>query len=476
MNQHEVVIVGAGPTGLMLGAELTLAGVDVVVLERRHDQTVVGLRALGVHARTLELLAQRGVAERFVAQGMAVKFTLFGGMSFDVSDLPSRFPPVLALPQQQFENLLAAWLEELGVVVKRGIEVATVSQDKDGVDVSLSNGTTLRARYLVGCDGGRSMIRKQSEIAFNGHDAAISYLLAEASTTNPPPYGFRRDVMGTQAIGPLAPAGSGRARFVIADDVVKHAEPDVDELKKALIRVYGDDFGVHDVTWISRFSDAARVAAAYRKGRVFLAGDAAHVHSPVGGQGLNLGLQDAVNLGWKLARVIHGTAPESLLDTYFSEQEPLAQRVVRTTLGQTALGRGDDRTNALREVLADLLTAPDARRRTTAMMTGLDIRYAIDDVDMTTAHPLLGRRMPDIDILVGGAPRTVFSLLHRLPKARSVLLHLGATSTEPLEPSAFDADVVHARAVGELDVPTVGLIATPRAVLIRPDGHVAWVS
>src|SRR5262249_25743749 len=238
-------------------------------------------------------------------------------------------------------------------------------------------------------------------------------------------------------------------------------------LRAALVAVHETDFGVHDVTFLSRFTDMARQAACYRERRVILAGDAAHVHSPAGGQGLNIGVQDAVNLGWKLAQVVKGTSPESLLDTYQAERHPIAARVLKCSMAQTAVNRGDERTNALREMMSELLKMDEPRKRYAAMMSGLDIHY-----DLGTGHPLLGRRMPDLDLVTANGPRRVFTLLH---EARPVLLNLG-------EPGAFDITrrgdrvrLVDARYAGVWELPVLGAVSAPTAVLIRPDGHVAWI-
>lgn len=258
-------------------------------------------------------------------------------------------------------------------------------------------------------------------------------------------------------------------RVVLCEPDVRHGdEPTLGELREALIALYGTDFGVHDVTWLSRFTDAARQAASYRERRVLLAGDAAHVHSPAGGQGLNIGVQDAVNLGWKLAQVVHGTSPESLLDTYQAERHPIAARVLESTLAQTAINRGDQRTTALREVMSELLKLDEPRKRTAGMMSGLDIRY-----DLGSGHPLLGRRMPDLDLVTESGPRRVFTLLH---DARPVLLNLGEPGALDIAAWADRVERIDARTTGAWELPVLGAVAAPTAVLIRPDGYVAWVA
>jgi 3-(3-hydroxy-phenyl)propionate hydroxylase len=476
---HAVVIAGGGPTGLMLAGELALAGVDVAIVERRESQALAGSRAGGLHARTLEVLDQRGLVERFLAEGKAMQVAGFAMIPLAIDDFPTRHNYGLALFQNHIERLLADWVAELSVPIYRGRDVTDFTEDDTGVEVALSDGSLLRARYLVGCDGGRSLVRKRAGIDFPGWDASVSYLIAEVSMASPPPFGLRHGATGVNAIGPIDPADpKGRLRLVLADPTVQSgAEPSLDELREALVRVYGTDGGVHDVVWLSRFSDAARQAAAYRRGRILLAGDAAHIHAPTGGQGLNLGVQDAVNLGWKLAAVVHGTADEGLLDSYHDERHPIAARVLQLTLAQVALGRGDDRTNALRTTLAELLAMEEPRKRYAGLMSGLAIRYELGDE--TTTHPLVGLRVPDRDLLTNEGPCRVFSLLHA---ARPVLLHLGhsgqAAALEAIAAPWLQRLVrVDARCAdgGPWELPVIGSVAAPTSVLIRPDGYVAWV-
>src|SRR5215468_8543011 len=354
MTKHAVVIAGGGPTGLMLAGELALARVDVAIVERRKNQDLAGSRAGGLHARTIEVLDQRGVADRFLAQGKAMQVAGFSLIPLDISDFPTRHNYGLALWQERIERILAGWVGELAVPIYREREVTGFAQDDDGVDVEVSDGRSLRAQYLVGCDGGRSLIRKRAGIDFPGWDPSVSYLIAETAMTGEPSFGIRHGEKGINALGKLD--DGKRVRVVLIEPHVRQGdEPTLDELREALVAVYGTDYGVHDVTFLSRFTDASRQAASYRARRVLLAGDAAHVHSPAGGQGLNLGVQDAVNLGWKLAQVVRGTSPERLLDSYQAERHPIAARVLRITLALTALHRGDDRSKALHEFIADLL-------------------------------------------------------------------------------------------------------------------------
>ncbi len=309
-SEHAVAIVGGGPTGLMLACELRLAGVDVVVLERRATQELDGSRAGGLNARTLEVLDQRGVVERFLEAGRVAQVQLFNLVILDIADLPTRHAYGLALFQGHVERLLAGWAAELDVPIVRSCVVTGLAQDADGVDVETDDGRTFRACFAVGCDGGRSIVRRSAGIAFPGLDASTSWLIAEVEMDDEPPPGMRRDARGAHGLARLGP--DGPVRVVLTDAQVETAEvPTMDDLRAGLIAVYGTDYGVHDPRWISRFTDACRQAASYRAGRVLLAGDAAHIHPPQGGQGLNTGVQDAVNLGWKLAQVIHGTAPRA---------------------------------------------------------------------------------------------------------------------------------------------------------------------
>ncbi|OCS43737.1 FAD-dependent monooxygenase [Ralstonia pickettii] len=466
MSGHAVVIAGGGPTGLMLAAELALAGIDAVIVERRANQDVEGVRALGLHARSIEVLDQRGVAERFVSQGKPYPVVHFGENPLDISDFPTRHNYVLGLWQHHTERLLVQWVGELGVPFYRAREVAGFSQDDRGVDVTLSDGEVLHAQYLVGCDGGRSTVRKAAGIEFAGWDATTSWLIAEVHTTQPPPFGFKYDAIGRHAVAPME---DGKyVRVVLTErQLGTDNAPTLSDLSEALIAVYGTDFGAHRPNWISRFSDMARQAVAYRDRRVLLAGDAAHVHPPMGGQGLNMGMQDAVNLGWKLAAVIKRTAPENLLDSYHAERHPVAARTLRNTLAQVVLLRQDERSKALSEVTSELFRMDEPRRRLVGMVSALDVHY-----DLGEGHPLRGRRMPDLDLDTTQGPVRVFELLH---EARAVLLNFGPADAVDIAPWADRVRRVDARYAGTWALPVVGTVSAPAAVLIRPDGHVAWV-
>ncbi len=466
MTEHAVVIAGGGPTGMMLAGELALAGVDVVIVEPRPDQNVVGSRAGGLHARTIEVLDQRGIAKRFLAEGTVAQVAGFAWIRLDISDFPTRHNYGLALWQTHIERILAAWVAELAVPIHRERGVTGFAQDDTGVDVELSDGTSLRAQYLVGCDGGHSLIRKAAGIEFPGWEPTISNLIAEVELAAEPEWGLRRHALGLFSLSRLE--DGGQVRVLVTEPRPGRTDaPTLQDLSEALIPVYGTDFGIHSPRWISRFTDMARQAASYRKGRVLLAGDAAHVHYPVGGQGLNLGVQDAVNLGWKLAQVVRGTSSESLLDTYHAERHPVAATVLRNTMAQVALLRTDDRTNALREIASELLAMDEPRKRIAAMMSGLDIHY-----DLGEGHPLLGRRMPDLELVIVDGRRRVFTLLHG---ARPVLLNFGGPGSIDITPWADRVSLIDAGYDGAWELPVLGPVAAPAAVLIRPDGYVAWV-
>jgi 2-polyprenyl-6-methoxyphenol hydroxylase-like FAD-dependent oxidoreductase len=477
MTDHAVVIAGGRPTGLMLAGELALAGVDVAIVERRPSQDLPGPRAGGLHSRTIEVLDQRGIAERFLSEGQVAQVAGFSMIPLDISDFPTRHPYGLGLWQKHIERILAGWVGELAVTLYRGREVTGFVQDDTRVDVELSDGGSLRTEYLVGCDGGRSLVRKAAGIEFPGWDPTTSSLIAEVEMAEEPELGIRRDALGVHALGrveyeirngEVVYADRGPVGVMVTEEHVgATSEPTLRDLSEALVAVYGTDYGVHSPTFLSRFTDMTRQAAAYRDGRVLLAGDAAHVHAPDGGQGLNIGVQDAVNLGWKLAQVVDRTSPESLLDTYHAERHPIAARVLRTTMAAVALRRPDDRTKALRDTVAELLGMDEPRRRFAAMMSGLDIHY-----DLGEGHPLLGRRMPDLDLVTDNGPLRVFSLLH---DARPVLLNLGGPDGFDITPWADRVRSVDAEYVGPWELPALGAVTAPTAVLIRPDGYVAWV-
>jgi len=451
--------------------------VDAAIVERRVGQDLPGSRAGGLHSRTIEVLDQRGIADRFLSEGQVAQVVGFAGVSFDISDFPTRHPYSLGLWQIHIERILAGWVGELGVPIYRGREVTGFAQDDTGVDVQVSDGQSLRAEYLLGCDGGRSLVRKAAGIEFPGWEPTTSALIAQVEVAEEPELGIRRDARGIHSFGRMdyeirdgevVYADSGPIGVMVTEEHPGPAgEPTLRDLSEALIAVYGTDYGIHSPTSISRFTDMTRQAASYRERRVLLAGDAAHVHSPVGGQGLNTGVQDAVNLGWKLAQVVNRTSPDSLLDTYHAERHPVAARVLRTTMAQVALFREDDRIKALRDTIAELLSMDEPRTRFAAMMSGLDIHY-----DLGEGHPLLGRRMPDLDLVTATGAQRVFTLLH---DARPVLLNLGEPGGFDITPWADRVQLIDAEYVGTWKLPALGAVSAPTAVLIRPDGYVAWV-
>jgi 2-polyprenyl-6-methoxyphenol hydroxylase-like FAD-dependent oxidoreductase len=466
MATHAVVIAGGGPTGMMLAAELALANVDVAIVERRPDHVLVGSRAGGFHSRTIEVLDQRGVADRFLAEGQVAQAAMIGSTVLDMSDFPTRHPYSLGIWQNQIERIMAAWIAELPVRIYYGCEVTGFAQDDAGVDVELSEGRSPRAQYLVGCDGGRSVLRRTAGIEFPGWDPTRSNLIAEVEVTEEPPRGIRHDATGIHALHRLEDGKTFRV-VVTERQLGPSSEPTLSDLGEALTAVYGTDFGIHNPTWISRFTDMTRQAAAYRAGRVLLAGDSAHVHYPAGGQGLSLGVQDAVNLGWKLAQVVNGTSPDSLLDTYQGERHPVAARALQHTMAQGVLQRPDDRMKALVDMVSELASMDEPRKRLAGIISGLDIRYELGE-----GHPLLGRRMPDLDLVTADGPLRAFTLLHH---AKAVLLNLGEPGAYDITPWADRVQLIDAEYPGPWELPVLGVVTAPTAVLIRPDGYVAWV-
>ncbi len=351
------------------------------------------------------------------------------------------------------------------------------AQDDTGVEIELAEGRPLRSRYLVGCDGGRSAIRRAAGIEFPGWDPTKSNLIAEVEVTEEPVLGTRHDAIGVHGIGRLeyeirdgevVYMDRGPVRIIVTEQQLgPSSEPTLGDLSEALVTVYGTDFGVHNPAWISRFTDMTRQAANYRARRVLLAGDSAHVHYPAGGQGLSLGVQDAVNLGWKLAQVVNGTSGESLLDTYEDERHPVAARALRHTMAQGVLQRRDERMKALVDVVSELASMDEPRKRLAGIISGLDIHY-----DLGEGHPLLGRRMPDLDLVTADGPLRVFELLRG---AKPVLLNLGEAGSFDITPWADRVQLIDAEYAGLWELPVLGIVTAPTSVLIRPDGYVAWV-
>ncbi len=463
----DVIVAGAGPTGLMLAYELRLAGLEVLVVDRAEGRDTTESRAGGIHARTMEVLGQRGLLDGFLAQGRCLQAGHFAGLRLDFSHFETRYPFTLALLQRRIEKLLEQHALGLGVPIRWSAGVTSVSQNESGVEV-VAGGETIRAKYLVGCDGGRSVVRKQAGIGFTGTDPTMTSLLGDVELAEPPaePKLFVRHGHGDFTIIPFEP---GWYRVMVAqyDRVLDRDDPvTLESLRAALIKVAGTDFGMHSPRWLSKFNDTARLAANYRSGRVFLAGDAAHIHYPAGGQGLNMGVQDAVNLGWKLAAVVRGEAPESLLDTYETERRPVAERVLENTRAQSALSQPTPQTQSLRDILASLIDLGPVNDQLGYMITALDVRYP-----MAGDHPLVGRRVPDQDLKTADGEVRLFSLLHG---GRPVLLSLGGHVELP-DGWADRVDVVEAQCAADWTIPLIGTVADVPAVLIRPDGYVAWV-
>ncbi|SEB98451.1 rifampin monooxygenase [Streptomyces sp. TLI_105] len=453
----DVIVVGGGPTGLMLASELRLHDARVVVLEKLAEPTRES-RGQGLHARSVEMMDQRGLLERFTAVSERFQVGgLFGGVMKPWPErLDTAHPYGLATPQPVTERLLNERALELGTEIRRGAEVVGIDQDEDGVTVELADGTELRARYVAACDGGRSTVRKLLGVAFPGEPATVETLIGDMEATADPETiaAVTAEVQKTELRFGLKPLGDGACRVVVPADGVaedRSTAPTLEEFKTRLRVFAGTDFGVHSPRWLSRFGDATRQAERYRVGRVFLAGDAAHIHPPTGGQGLNLGVQDAFNLGWKLAAAVAGWAPDGLLDTYEAERHPVGARVVKNTRAQMTLLGSDPGATALRELFSELMDFAEVNRFVTGMITAVDVRY-----DLGEGHELLGRRLRDVGLKRG----RLYELTHG---GRGLLLD----QTGRLSAEGWADRVDHVVDVSEeLDAP---------AVLMRPDGHVVWV-
>jgi len=463
---NDVTIVGGGPTGLMLAGELALAGVDVVVVERRSIPDLVGTRARGFHSRTIEIFDQRGIADRFLVEGRTVQVLSFANTALEVTSLPSRHPYTLGLSQSHIERILRGWVEELEVPIHPGLEVTGFAQDDAGVDVHFAEGDLLRTAYLVGADGGRSVIRTAAGIEFVGAEATRSHLIAEVEVTEETPTGIRYDDVGIHGINVMEDGrtvGSSRPSHGSAPPPSPRSQTSAKHLRPCTARTSGSTIpcGSRGSPMPPGKQPPTAVGGCYSPET-----PRTSIHLPAG-RGIGLGVQDAVNLGWKLAQVVQGVSPEALLDTYHAERHLATARVVRNVMAQALLQRGDARTEATRDPIAEMLSFDGPRTQLAGLLSGLDVVY-----DLGEGHPLLGRRMPDLDLATPHGPQRVFELLH---DARPVLFNLGEPGSIDITQWADRIQQVDADHTGTWVLPVIGTVTAPTAVLIRPDGHVAWV-
>lgn len=478
---EEVIIVGAGPTGLMLACELKLMGASVTVIDQRPHGTSGESRAPGINARSMEIFAQRGLAGKFRATGRPMPMVLFSGMAMRPGTVDPAWPDALILPQHETERILAERAVELGVAIRWSTAFTHLAQDADGVDLivqTAGKAALLRARYLVGCDGGSSAVRRACNISFEGEDPLSHWVVADAQLDSPPSdnAAFGRNTqVGTYQVSWIEPDWYRISLMRLGAPPDSRAAVTLEELRQVMLAGIGTDYGLRSARWMSRFTDGFRHAGQYRHGRVLLAGDAAHTHSPIGGQGLNLGIQDAVNLGWKLAAIICHGSSEALLDTYHDERYPVAQAVLEMARAQTVLIKPGHQTDALRNVVAKMLDVAEVMMEFSAALSGLGIRYPCEH----GAHPLVGRRMPNMPISANDGSPDVYSLM---TGGRPLWLQFGesAGSLVP-EPWASRVDCVtilppKGEATFNWDFPVIGRAPAIRNALVRPDGHVAYVT
>lgn len=476
MRNFDVVVVGGGPVGLWTACELKLAGLDVAVLERRTVRMKQS-RALTIHGRTIELFAMRGIAERFLAEGQPIPTGHYAALEtrLDFSCFGTRFPFTLFLPQNRTETLIEEHARDLGVVIRRGHLVESITGDAaQGYQLAARQEhglSTFDARAIVGADARRSIVRQTAGIAFEGHDATLSIMMGDVrmATVEGPPVRMISNARGGITIAPVG--SGGEMRVIVVDPERMHVPSDeplpLDELAASARRVLGEDLQLSEPSWLSRFGDETRLAARYRHGNLFLAGDAAHLHLPAGGQGMNVGLQDAMNLGWKLAAVLKGEAPDTLLDTYEAERRPVGAQLARNTQAQGALMTGFDPAHlALRAEMSDLLKMPEVNRRLAGILSGFELRYP--NHALFGDAPGAGERVADHPLkLESGSTANLHGLLSE-GKWLHVSYERGARVQLP--------DWLHPRSVHFVDARSAEPAAEDRGVgarLVRPDGYCA---
>ncbi|MER5983795.1 FAD-dependent monooxygenase [Streptomyces sp. NPDC001787] len=465
-----VIVVGAGPAGLMLAGELRLAGIDVIVLDRLPAPTGQS-RGIGFTIRTMEVFDQRGLLPRF-GEIRTSEAGHFGGLPLDLGLLGAPHRSAVAVPQSRTEAVLEGWAGELGADIRRGQEFTGFVEDAEGVTVTVRGGErALRARYLVGCDGGRSAVRKAAGFDFPGTPATTELFLADVRGVELEPRMIGEQTPGGMVMVARLPGGIHR--IIVGERGTPPPErrtgpPGFGEVADVWKRLTGIDISAAEPVWVSAFTDAARQVTEYRRGRVLLAGDAAHVHLPAGGQGMNTSVQDSVNLGWKLAAVVRGTAPGALLDSYHGERHEVGRKLLTNTRAQSTLILGGDEVGPLREVLGELLDHAEVERHLAARVSGLDIRYDVGG----GSHPLLGARMPRLALVRGGGRTDSGTLLR---PARGVLLDLDDNARLRRRAQGW-RDRVDIVTATSHDIPADSPLAGTAAVLVRPDGHVAWAA